>query len=147
MKRNFIYLLPLLMIFFAGCLSKPAAVVIPPVTVPVGSFTGVFKYYHITTKTGVTDSLTADITVTFDAQGNFTVGGDTTTVHAGSFGKCILGSADDLIFTDKTLPATGTPAKKHLDGDYLDSYNGTTLQMLKGVGDSLSYRYVFNKSN
>jgi hypothetical protein len=145
MKRNFTYLLPILLACFAGCLSKPAPVVIPPVTVPTGSYTGVFKYYHINTKTGVVDSLIAHLNLKFDASGNYSVSGDTTK-HAGSLGKCVLGPTDDLIFTDKTFPATGTPGKMHLDGDYLDSYNGTDLQLLKGVGDSISYRYNFYQS-
>ena len=145
MKRPLIYFVPLLMVCLAGCLSKPAAVI--PTPHPKGSFSGKFWRFHFTKATSKIDTLIANITLVLDSAGNYSVGGDTTSVHAGSFGKWGLGVGDDLVFTDKTLPATGTPTKQHLDGDYLYSYDGSTLQLLKGIGDTLSYQYSFSKTS
>lgn len=145
MKRTLIYLLPLLMAFATGCLSKPDKVVIPPSRVPEGTFTGKFRRLHLTVKTHLIDTLNANLTITFDASGNYAVSGDTS-IHAGCKGLCILGVGDDLVFTDKN-PSTTTQAKQHLNGDYLYTYDGSNLQLLRGVGDTLSYQYNFNKSS
>jgi len=144
MKYKLIYLFPLLIAFTAGC-SKKAAVVNYQLPVPVGNFTGQFTRYHLTVATGKIDTLYANILLNLDASGSFAVTGDTT-VHAGSFGKYSLGVNDDLSFTDKTLPVTGTPAKPHLNGNYMFTYNSGILLMQKDVGDSLSYQYNFTKN-
>jgi hypothetical protein len=144
MKHKLLYLFPLLIACTAGCSKKPA-VVDYQLTVPTGNFTGLFTRYHLTVATGKIDTLYANILLNLDASGNFAVTGDTS-IHAGSFGKYSLGTGDDLLFTDKTLPATGTPVKPHLSGDYLFTYGSGILNLQKDVGDSLSYQYSFTKN-
>jgi hypothetical protein len=128
----------------AAC-TKKTEVVNNQLTLPVGNFTGTFTRLHLTHATGKIDTLNANILLNLSASGSYAVTGDTT-IHAGSFGTYGFGYADDLVFTDKTLPPTGTPAKPHLSGDYQYSYNSGLLEMIKNVGDSLSYQYNFTKN-
>ncbi|HEY4328042.1 MAG TPA: hypothetical protein VGN20_28920 [Mucilaginibacter sp.] len=146
MKRNLVYLLSLLTLtaVVAGCAKKPATINYQQ-TLPVGNFTGKFVRLHLTHATGKIDTVNANLLLSLDASGNFVVTGDTS-LHAGSMGKYGFGVTDDLIFTDKTLSATGTPTKSHLSGDYQFTYNSGLLEMLKLVSDSLSYQYQFTKN-
>jgi hypothetical protein len=134
----------MLLVCLAGCAKKPATVNYQQ-TLPVGTFTGVFIRLHLTHATGKIDTVNANLLLALDASGNFAVTGDTS-LHAASMGKYGFGVNDDLIFTDKTLPTTGTPTKSHLSGDYQFTYNSGLLEMLKLVGDSLSYQYQFTKN-
>jgi hypothetical protein len=143
MKRNLVYLLPLLITCFAGC-SKDPKTVNYQITPPVGNFSGTFQRWHLSHATGKTDTVTANLYLHLDAAGTFTVTGDTATVHAGSFGTYGLGVGDDLVFKDKTLPPTGTPAKVHLSGSYVNSYSSGNLVLQKTIGDSLFYQYNLN---
>jgi hypothetical protein len=147
MKRNLTYsIVLLLMICIAAACTKKTDVVNYQLTVPTGSFTGKFIRLHLTHATNKVDTINANsLLLNLDASGNFTVTGDTS-VHAGSFGKYGLGVGSDLVFTDKTFPTTGTPAKQHLNGDYLYTYNSGILEMLRNVSDSLSYQYIFTKN-
>jgi len=145
MKRTLLYLTPLLVAYLAGCTKKT------PVTnyqSPsfAGTYSAAFVRLHTNQTTGKSDTVTANLTLTMDAAGNFTVTGDTTQ-HAGSYGTYSLGYTDDLIFTDKTLPATGTPTKSHLSGDYLYTNATNALGLKKVVGDSILYTYYLTKTN
>jgi hypothetical protein len=143
MKRNLTYSIVLLLVCLTVACSKKPDVVNYQLTVPVGAFTGKFARFHLTHATGKVDTIYANsLLLNLDVSGNFAVTGDTS-IHAGSFGKYGLGVGDDLIFTDKTLPPTGTPAKLHLNGDYQYTYNSGILEMVRNVSDSLSYQYVF----
>jgi hypothetical protein len=143
MKRNLIYLLPLFILCMASCLSKPDKVA--PTPALSGTFSGQFQRVHTSVSKGENDTLIANISLTL-TNGVFSVAGDTSTVHAGSKGTYTLGVGDDYIFTDTTLPATGTPAKTHLSGDYKFQYNGTILGLDKNVGDTISYQYYLTKN-
>lgn len=146
MKRFIPHLL--FVLFIGGCLAGCTKTT-PPVNVITpsfkGNYSGTFVRVHENLTTFKLDTLSATITVKLDSLGAYTVGGDTTTVHAGSFGTYALGYNDDIVFVDKTLPKTGTPVKSHLSGDYLYSYDGTTLQLQKVIGDSIKYSYVIHK--
>jgi hypothetical protein len=148
MKRKFIYFLPLLLvvIYMVSC-SKETVQKTIPLVVPTGTFDGSFKLVHTTVSTGKNDTVGANLTMVTDAQGNFTITGDTSAVHAGSFGKFSLGVGSDLVFTDNTFPKAGIPTKSHLNGDYRYLYDGNTLGLDKNVGDSLSYQYFFVRSS
>jgi hypothetical protein len=78
----------------------------------------------------------------------FKVTGDTTTIHAGSYGNYVVTTGTSQIqFEDKTWPLTGTPAKIHLDGIYSYTYDGATLQMAAyDPADTLEYYYKFTKT-
>jgi hypothetical protein len=147
MKRYFIYLLPLLMACVAAGCSTDKVAKTTPIPTPTGTFGGFFQLVHTKVSTGANDSVRTNLTLVLDAQGNFTVTGDTSTLHAGSTGKFSLGVGDDLFFTDKTYPTAGVPAKVHLNGDYRYQYNGSVLGLDKNVGDSLSYQYYFTKAS
>jgi hypothetical protein len=145
MKHKLLYLLPLLIACITAC-KKTTVVKTPPLSVPVGNFTGLYTRLHLTVKTGVVDTSYAQILLSIDSLGNYAVTGDTSTLQAGSYGKCTLGYADNLSFIDKTLPAKGTPVKDHLSGDYFYTYSFGILLMQKTVGDSLFYQYNFTKN-
>jgi len=145
MKHSFTYIVLLVTICVAGCSKKTPVENIPLVT-PTGTFGGFFRLVHTTVATGKNDTVKANLTLVLDAQGNFTVTGDTSSVHAGSFGKFSLGYSDDLSFTDKTNLAA-IPKKSHLNGDYKYKLEGAVLGLDKNVGDSLSYQYYFTKAS
>jgi hypothetical protein len=145
MKYKLLYLLPLLIACMTACKKTPV-VKTPPLAVPVGNFTGQYTRLHLTVATGVIDTSYAQILLSIDSMGNYAVTGDTSTLQAGSYGKCTLGYADDLLFTDKTLPAKGTPVKDHLSGTYQYTYGFGILTLQKAVSDSLLYEYNFTKN-
>jgi len=142
MKR-ILYLLPLVIAFASGCSPKSA----PAPSVPEGTFSGKFKYQHEHAQTGALDSATANLQVQIE-QTTYTVTGDTSTVHAGSFGTYEVNSYGTAIaFFDKTYPTTGTPKKFHLSGIYSYSYDGKNLQIVSfGAFDTLSYSYSLVKT-
>jgi hypothetical protein len=130
------------MLVMASCLSKVKTAV-NPIILPKGTFVGQFAKLHRNITTGKSDTAYANLTLKMDSLGNYAISGDTATVHAGSFGKFGLGVGNDMLFTDKTLPPTGTPAKTHLNGDYLYQYSNGVLEFVKGEGDTISYQYYF----
>jgi hypothetical protein len=141
MKLKFYYAIPLIVACLAGC-SKDPVVATPQLSVPVGSFTGRFVRYHLTVATSKVDTVYANLLLSIDASGNYAVSGDTAKYHAGSLGTVALGANDDLVFTDKTLPPTGTPAKTHLSGTYNFTYNSGIFEMSR-LGDTISTQYQF----
>lgn len=145
MKHVFIYPLLIGLFYLTSC-SKDTPVQTIPVVTPTGTYGGHFQLVHTTIKTGVNDTIGCNLTMVLDAQGNFTITGDTSTVHAGSLGKFSLGYHDDLIFEDKTN-LNATPKKVHLNGDYRYAQQGAVFGLDKNVGDSLSYQYYFTKSS
>jgi hypothetical protein len=115
-----------------------------PALVPDGVFTGQFTLIHENTSTNRLDTAQATITLTMVALGTtYSVGGDTTKIQApskGSFGVDQVNGA--ITFVDATITKT-TPAntpKKHLNGTYLYTYDGTKLHIV-GANDTLSYDY------
>ena len=120
----------------------------PAPNVPEGTFAGRFSLYHLHSKTGVVDTLTANLILNMETATGYKVTGDTSTLHAGSYGSYLLNSTyTGIEFIDKTYPATGTPAKNHLNGIYEYVYNGTTLQFeATDPADTLIYFYNFTKT-
>jgi hypothetical protein len=60
----------------------------------------------------------------------FAVTGDTSTIHAGSYGVYVVYLANGVVaFSDKTFPTTGIPTKYHLSGLYGYHYDGTNFQI------------------
>jgi len=148
MKIKFNYLLPVLLVTVlvaSGCLSNKKA---EPGPVPAGIFKGKFARLHVKPGTTTIDTLKADIILTLNAGGTFTVTGDTAAVHAGSKGKSTFNTTDYVVaFADDTYPATGKPAKVHLHGaDYVYFYQGNILQMVANR-DSISLRYDLKRTN
>src|ERR1700761_2160859 len=114
--KNKLYLLPALLLFAASCSKSPAAINYQ-LTLPKGNYTGTFYRFHQNQTTLKADTTSASIMLTLNGT-NFTVTGDTSKLHAGSFGTYALGTGSFLTFKDKTEPTSGTPAKVHLNGNY-----------------------------
>ena len=144
MKKAF-YIFPLLVALGCGKSDTPA----PGNTGgPVGTFAGPFMYLHKHSKTGVVDTVKANIILSMQPTVGFKVTGDTSTVHAGSFGTCVVNSTYGVVdFMDSTYPATGTPAKTHLNGVYQYAYDGTTFQLAAhGALDTTAWLYNLKRT-
>jgi hypothetical protein len=145
MKHKILYLLLLLIIIAAGCVKSASNT--PPPPVPAGTFSGQFKLYHRHTDKVPYDSLITNITVTFKTPDfTYAVTGDTTTLHAGSYGTYGV-SVPYMIFNDKTYSPTAPYTKTHLSGEYLYNYDGTTLILQASSLDTLILGYVLKKTS
>jgi len=132
----------------AGCAGKKNDVV-PNTPVPIsGTYSGQFKLYHVDGANTITRIDSTNLILTMETATGFKVTGDTTKLHAGSYGSYEVNSTtSQIFFADKTFPLTGTPAKIHLSGPYNYEYNGTTLAMLAyGPQDTLQYYYQFTRT-
>jgi hypothetical protein len=146
MKNKLLYLLPLLVILFEGCL-KTHSDPTPAAVIPSGTFAGQFKLYHRHTDQVPYDSVAANITVNLAASNyTFTVTGDTATLHAGSYGTFGI-SGPYILFNDKTYSATAPVTKTHLSGYYLYNYDGTNLVMYASSSDTLILGYTLKKTS
>ena len=142
MKQKLHYFLPLLLAAGMGCVKSNY---VTPLSPPSGTFTGTFSYQHRSNDKSPIDSLKANVTLALQgSNSSYIVTGDTSTVHAGSFGTYSLNSSY-IQFVDKTYPATGNPAKKHLNGVYLYAYDGTTLNLLTTFADTVVMQYQLTK--
>jgi len=149
MKLRILYLFPFLPVFLlvmSGCGGSGTSSN-PTPNVPNGTFSGTFTLYYLHDKTGVIDTSTATLNLSMQKTG-FAVTGDTSKVHAGSYGGYIVNSTYTAIdFVDKTYPTSGTPTKVHLNGVYQYTFNGTTLQMeAQSAYDTLHYSYNLNRT-
>jgi hypothetical protein len=146
MKYKLLGLLSLFVVFASGCIGDKSAPV-PIANLPTGTFSGVFTRKHINSK-GVIDSAKANIQLQMETATGFKVTGDTSTLHAGSYGSYNLVSESGILqFNDKTYPPTGTPVKTHLSGLYEYKYTGATLQLLGyGALDTLSFYYNLTRT-
>ena len=147
MKRTLLYITPILLAaLLAACTKNPVA---PTIQAPTfkGVYGGTYVHLHENLTTGKIDTTTSDITLTLDSLGRFFITGDTTRYHAPSYGTFSLGYSTDLIFVDKTAPASGVAtAKAHLNGDYAYAVSGAILDLVKNVGDSVSYQYFLTRT-
>jgi hypothetical protein len=145
MKKT-LYLFPLLLSILSGCFGSKNDN--PTPATPTGTFAGPFTYLHRHANTGKTDTLSANIILTLSTSTGFKVTGDTSTLHAGSYGPCVFNSGyNSAVFSDKTAPASGTPTKFHLNGSYGYAYDGTNLKIVaQGTVDSLSFIYILKKT-
>ncbi len=132
MKNKLNYLFPLLVVVLltSACLKKTTPI---PVVLPAGTFSGPFTVVHLNPRTSLKDTSTANLVLTLSAATGFAVTGDTTKLHAGSHGGYQV-DGTYIQFADQTLPTYPTnstptvPAKFHLNGLYLYSYDGTNFQ-------------------
>jgi len=147
MKTKLLYIFPLLVAIVSSCantsIPKPA-----PEQTPGGTFSGKFTLYHLHSKTGAVDSSSTNLQLTLEGSAGFKVTGDTTTLHAGSYGPYFVNSSvGNMQFNDVTFPASGSPTKVHLSGVYNYRYDGATLQMAAyGPLDTLTYYYRMTRT-
>lgn len=139
MKNKFTYLLLLCTVLAAGCIKKPNII---QVGQPLGVFSG--KFTGLRRNVSKYDTTRANLQLVLSTNIGYSVQGDTSTVHAGSYGSFGY-DGSTFTFYDKTYPATGVPAKTHLAGTYYYSWDGTNMQIWGASGDSLIYDYKFKK--
>ena len=144
MKKLLFYLLPLLVLLNTGCL-KTTNDTTSVSNYPSGNFTGQFQRVHRNSTTLKYDTLTANLLLSLNPTKGFAITGDTSTVHAGSYGAYAF-STTNAAFADYTFPKSGTLAKVHLEGTYLYSWDGTNLQFLQS-NDTLTYYYNFKTTS
>jgi hypothetical protein len=145
MKLKLLSLFSLVTFLVTGCLkTQPAAT---PVPAPSGTFTGEFKLLHRHSDKVPFDSTKATITVNLLTPAfSYAVTGDTSTLHAGSFGTFGI-SGPYLLFNDKTYSAAAPISKTHLSGYYLYNYDGTNLIMYASHSDTLILGYNLKKTS
>jgi len=150
MKNKLVYLFPLslLLILVAGCvkLGPNPNNDISNYPYPLGTFQGRFTRIHKNEITSKYDTASANIQLVLSTSTGYAVTGDTSTVHAGSYGS-FSENQYNIAFNDATYPATGFPVKTHLAGVYLYSLIGLNFKITGTDGDSLSYTYDLTRTN
>jgi hypothetical protein len=149
-KYILIYLLPTALIWLSGCVKTqhdPDTYFINK-GYPLGTFSGNFLRIHKNHYTYKYDTLKAYLKLTLSTNTGYAITGDTTTLHAGSYGSFSEDFAN-MVFDDITNPPLSTPKKVHLSGFYTYNYDGATLKMMPGgiQPDTLKYLYVLKKVN
>jgi hypothetical protein len=145
MKNKVMYLLPLLLALATSCIrntgNSPTG---PNYSYPLGTFTGTFTRIHKNPVTFKYDTATAALKLVLSTSIGYKVTGDTSTVHAGSYGSFSENSTN-IGFNDVTYPAEGNPKKTHLSGAYSYTYDGYHLQLSTFLADTIWYNYTFTK--
>lgn len=146
MKKNFYQLMVIAGLFFAGCAKTQGPFVNTPV-LSSGSFSGQFKLYHVNANSKTVRIDSCNLSLTMELATGYQVTCDTT-LHAASYGQYqVQTTASQVIFIDKTYPASGTPTKVHLSGTYNYQYDGSTLQLVAyGPMDTLQYFYNLTRT-
>jgi hypothetical protein len=144
MKRLFTYLFPVIAVALTtGCFNTKGGDPAPEVA---GTFTGQFRRVHRAAGQTAIDTVKANLKITITPGVGYEVLGDTATVHAGSKGHYGINNASGIAFVDNTN-LNAIPAKTHLNGEYAYFYDGSTFQMVRNSGDTLSLQYDLKKSN
>ncbi len=149
MKNKFIYLLFLPLTLIVGCSKNYYNPDTDPNNkgYPLGTFKGSFVTIHKRYKPTKYDTTTTALNLTLSTNTGYAVSGDTTTLHAGSYGSF---SEDfvNMAFYDITYPLLYKPKKAHLSGFYTYTYDGMNLKMVNGIQtDTLTTYYTFKKTN
>ena len=143
MKHKLLYLLVALVVVATGCFKSPKSAT--PVPLPSGTFSGEFKVFHRHTPNVPFDSTKTTLTIKLTTPDyTYTVTGDTSTLHAGSYGT-YAGNQSSLLFTDKTYSASSPFTKWHLNGVYNYSYDGSNLVIYYSGSDTLVIGYSLKK--
>jgi hypothetical protein len=145
MKTRLIYLLPLLLAaLITGC-NKNNDSNTTPVVLPVGNYSGQFLRIRRNPSTNVLDTAIANLNLSLSQSTGYAVTGDTSTLHAGSYGAYGVNSYY-IQFVDKTFSSSAPFTKYHLEGIYSYTFDGTKLNIGVAYGDSLSLQYNFVKN-
>lgn len=145
--KFFILLTFVFIVFVSSCVSNKAS---SPAPVPEGSFSGIFRAVHTSRLTAKRDTISANLLLAISLAKGFQVTGDTSTVHAGSYGDFstnVSSGAGYIQFVDLTYSSAHPGTKRHLNGVYKYQYDGTTFQLLYNSADTLSLQYNFKKIN
>jgi hypothetical protein len=145
MKLRLLYIIPFIALLATGC-GKTNSGDLPTVPLPTGNFTGQFLRVRRSETTGLFDTAKANLNLSLSQSTGFAITGDTTTLHAGSYGS-YAANAYYMQFADKTYSSTLPFKKYHLEGVYNYSYDGSKLEIYVDYADTLSLQYSFVKSN
>jgi len=137
MKRKLPYLFIIPLLAIAACEPKNNTTVVP---LPAGNFSGQFIIIHLNSKTGLRDTAIANINLSLSTATGYKVTGDTTKIQAGSYGDYAENS-QYITFADKTVAATPTNNKYHLNGTYQYVYDGSNFEFALG-SDTIGYTYI-----
>lgn len=141
------YLLPFVALILLTSACSKSNDTQPTVVLPTGTFTGQFLKIHLNPTTSKYDTSKAALQLTLSQSAGFAITGDTTTLHAGSYGS-YAANAYYMQFVDKTYNAAAKfNGKYHLEGVYNYAYNGSQLVIYANYADTLSLQYQFTKSN
>lgn len=145
MKPQLLYFSLLIVVLASGCFSNKSSA--PAPVIPSGTFKGQFRRVHLNQSTAKRDTLSANIILTMNTATGYSVTGDTTKLHAGSYGGYAI-SSNLIQFNDLTYSASAPQTKIHLAGTYQYYYDGTIFQMVGySALDTLAYQYDLTKSN
>ena len=149
MKRNLLYLLPLLLMMLgAACSPKSDNT---PIPAPLGAYKGTFKLLVKRGTTTAYDTVKKDslLNIKLVTPNNYAVTGDTATIHAGSKGLFVYDGYNSLIAFNDSTYKTGPQAKVHLVGTYRYAYNNTRLQFTRAnlAQDSILFYDLYKTSN
>ena len=148
MKLKLLYLLPILAALASACGGKSNA----PIPIPDGTYSGQFRLLHIhpENRNIIDTTAKANVVVYISpvSSSTYKVTGDTSTVHAGSYGSFTADGDNKVItFIDKTYSGSAPVTKTHLNGIYAYSYDGTSFKMeAYGALDTLRLQYDLKKT-
>ena len=144
MKNKLVYLFPLslLLILVTGCVKNGLnpGNDISNYPYPLGTFQGKFTRIHKNETTLKYDTASAVIQLVLSTSTGYAVTGDTSKIHAGSYGS-FSENQYNIAFNDATYPTMGFPVKTHLAGVYNYTLIGLNFRITGMDGDSLSYTY------
>ncbi|MDB5118160.1 MAG: hypothetical protein JWQ79_3652 [Mucilaginibacter sp.] len=147
MKSKLTYLLPLsiLVIMAVGCIKKGTdpSTDLSNYPYPLGTFNGRFLRIRFNPVTSKKDTTSVALQLILSTSIGYTVTGDTSTIHAGSYGSFSENNVN-IAFNDFTYPANGRPTKTHLSGVYNYTLTGTAFQITGSDADSTNISYVYN---
>jgi hypothetical protein len=153
MKLKLFFVLSLIALFAGGCVSNKNS--LPAPAVPSGTFGGQFRRVHTSSKSGLRDTLKANVLLVLNNTSGFTLTPQTTpsVVVAGHGGYVI--ESNYILFNDVAYQtavssgnSTGTTDKVHLTGTYQYYYDGNVFQMVNNSFlDTLSLQFDLKKQN
>jgi hypothetical protein len=147
MKQKLFFVLALIAVLAGGCVSNKNSA--PAPAIPSGAFTGLFRRVHTSAKTGMRDTLRANVRLLLDKTTGFTLTDDNISgIVAGGHGGYVIQS-NYILFNDVTYQVTaGYTDKVHLTGTYQYYYDGTVFQMVNNSFlDTLSLQYDLKREN
>jgi hypothetical protein len=148
MKLRLLYLISILATLTVGCAGGKSNA---PTPIPDGTYSGQFRLLHIhSANRNIIDTTKANVVVYISpvSTSTYKVTGDTSTVHAGSYGSFSADGNNNVItFIDKTYSSSAQVTKTHLTGQYAYSYDGIHFKMeAYGALDTLRLQYDLKKT-
>ncbi len=144
-KHTLIYLLPALLLCLDGCVKtqRDPEKYLADKGYPLGTFEGNCIKLRRKTVDFKFDTVKVKLKLILSTNIGYSLSGDTTSWHAGSYGSFSEDFAN-MVFDDVTHPSSSTSKKTHLSGFYTYDYDGTTLIITPGGAQSDTLRFTYN---